>query len=213
MNATIAVALITALSTLAGVTLSGIMAFLVSKSQNKVQKALASSAQEEQYIRDVCQIRRDCYVQFLNEVSLIEHELEKCWLKSAPTADIAIMNDPTSIAGKLDPLFNLVTLEGPDDVAYHAKRLEVRLILEAAKLRMLLNETGVEFPLGTDRGDVYMEMHLERDKAKSELIMDARRALTQVKGQSQPSLDSIRTHTDRVPATCQKGAETRDAEL
>jgi hypothetical protein len=182
MNTAFAVALVTALSTLFGVAISGTITLLITRNQGKTQLALADSSRTEQRSRDRRQTRRDAYVQFLNQVSLIEQELDKCWVQSSPITDVSFVKDPSAIPGQLDPLVNLVFLEGPDSLAIYCQVLETKLVLEAAKIVMLFNESGAKQPMGLHNDDSYVRMRLERGMAKNKVIKQARLALSDISG-------------------------------
>jgi hypothetical protein len=124
MNPTIAVALITAMSTLGGVALTGTIAFLTNRMQLRVQREIAELNLRDQNVKAKREIRRDAYVQFLNQVVRIYDKLETVWdneEKSPAAEPFTELADPLikEIESLRAPL-NLVHLEGPHNVSIAA---------------------------------------------------------------------------------------------
>lgn len=115
MSTTVAVALITALSTVAGSTVSGGLALLISRGQRQAQLELFASSHVEERAREGRQVRRDAYVKFLNQVSLVERRLNSWW-HSIPVDNLheveEFRQDVSSDLGVLNSLINLIVLEG-----------------------------------------------------------------------------------------------------
>src|SRR5690348_3795759 len=120
MSTTVSIALITSISTLAGAGISGLIAFLIDRARSGTQLALANSSRVDEHLKERRQIRRDVYVQFLNQVSTVEEALEVGWRSKSPPdfADAPTLIAPvTAELDKLQRLANLVILEGPNEVA------------------------------------------------------------------------------------------------
>jgi len=134
MNGAIGVALITALSTLTGIAISGSITLLVARNQNNTQRTLTGAVSEGERARDTRKIRRDVYVQFLNEVSWIEHQLDNFWTGiGISSVDDLFNGDIDAVRNRLNPLLNLIDLEGPDDVAKPCLALTAALSIETIK--------------------------------------------------------------------------------
>jgi hypothetical protein len=180
MNTTIAIALVTALSTIAGVAITGTITLLVSRSQNTTRLVLANSTQAYEHSRDMRQIRRDAYVQFLNQVSVIDRELHECWSRlEGPANGNAFLKNARDAVDKLGPLTNLLLLEGPHDVAVASMKLQSTLIEELTKLARTFAEAKGNLPLGIYDEPAFFESTTKRGNAKNEVILIAQEALDQ----------------------------------
>ena len=87
MNVTIAVAIITSLSTLSGGLIAGFVSLQSQKRQIAAQAELATIERKYNRVQQHADSRKQTYVQFLNKVNDVERLLEKCWLeecKSSP---------------------------------------------------------------------------------------------------------------------------------
>lgn len=169
MNATVAVALITALSTLAAVGISGTIALLVNRSQAKTQ-----------HMRDKRQIRRDAYMQFLNQASIAEYELEKCWTSDIPAnaTPNRFINEAFTAIAKLDSMLNIVALEGPNSVEDASRDLRVEFIGELARISEAFDlAKGHGSLMRNDRNDDFGGLYLARNQSKRKLIERARQAM------------------------------------
>src|SRR6516162_4461453 len=117
MSETVAVTLITAVSTLAGAGISGYVAFLVSRAQSKTQIEITRSEQIEQRLTDRRQLRKDAYSQFLNRVVTAEELLEILWqLESKDSLRRDKFREMSSAIVDIRRSADVVALEGPAHV-------------------------------------------------------------------------------------------------
>jgi hypothetical protein len=183
VSTTIAVSLITAVSTLAGASISGYIAFLISRTQSNAQSAIAKSQQLEQRSTERRQIRRDAYLQFLNQLGTTEQVLESLWL-SEPPDDIATVNDFVQAArnavSELRRTTNLVVLEGPPEVAHIAQELGVWMTLECADLVRVAKTTPKGDALCQHDEKTFMKVAHKRGELKLDLIAAAQKSLDEV---------------------------------
>jgi hypothetical protein len=129
VSSNVAVALVTALATLGGVAVTGTITVLTSRLQIRDQNA-----------KERRQLRRDTYVAFLNESTLLDSKLQEFWeqaMRSAPQLEelSAMVKDGISKMLKpMDGQLTLVTLEGPDNVAEAARDLHIAKRLKPCTL-------------------------------------------------------------------------------
>jgi hypothetical protein len=182
MNATIAVALITALSTLCGVLIAGIITLKVNKAQGEQQTAVAKAEIDERKKAEQRAVRRQAYVQFLNRFDEVERGLMDGW-KISPADDAdsrralgAVENNLSS----LDGYRNIVSMEGPVRVAATAAVLRAMLWDEYH----LLLDSRRRFRESKEHASEHVIEHLPKsrlqvERARSDFIDMASRALEQ----------------------------------
>ena len=183
MNSIIAVALITSLSTLAGASISGYITLLVSRTHNNSQALLANTDRMEQRSAAQRQIRRDAYVQYLNQLSLVEQALDVAW-RSKPPPDLtqvpSLIEPVTVELDVLQRMANVVTLEGPLKVAGAAQALQAKLTLESVDVVNAINAAmkshGNALCLQDD--EKYVRIRMERHTFKSNMVKAAQDALS-----------------------------------
>src|ERR1700751_3548207 len=111
MSTTVAVTLITALSTLTGASISGYVAYLVSRTQGYTQIELAKDQMIEQRMTAKRQTQRDAYLQFLNQVRESELLLDNLWEMKTPVTHADYQRVITERAITLERSEDLVALE------------------------------------------------------------------------------------------------------
>jgi hypothetical protein len=116
MNDTVAVALITSLSTLAAAGSSGAITAWLASRQLRHQRALAGEERATQRASVHEELRRDAYERFLARADAAYRTLDEAWLAAPPTTG------PDRDAGfaarrALDEAHVRVLLVGPDEVA------------------------------------------------------------------------------------------------
>jgi hypothetical protein len=179
MNSIIAVALITSISTLAGASVSGYITLLVSRTHSNDQLVLANTDRMEQRSAAQRQIRRDAYVQFLNQFSLTERALDVAWRSKPPSvlADVPSHIEPVSAElDVLQQMANLVVLEGPGEVAIATQVLQTRLTLESVDVIDAAKKSNGNAPCLQD-DEKFMRIRTERATAKGKMIAAAQEAL------------------------------------
>jgi hypothetical protein len=181
MSTTIAIALITAVSTLAGASISGYIAFLISHTQGKTQEKITQSQQIEQRIIERRQIRIDAYLQFLNLLGVAEKILDNLWQANSPgilASELADFQKPAADAiSELWRVKDLVWLEGPGQVSLLAIKLGTQLLLECTDIIRTAREAPKEVALVQYDGDTFTSMRNKRNAMKLEFIAAAQKSL------------------------------------
>jgi hypothetical protein len=179
MNSTLAVALIASLSTLAGGGITGYITFMISRNNNTSQLALADAERAEHRTVAQLQARKDCYVQFLNQISVAENSLDVAWRSNAPSEPQNAPDCIKSVTTELDALTrytNIVILEGPAHVSLAAQELQARLTLESVNVVKAAKESPGKAPCLRDE-KLFTTLHMERARAKSAFIKSAQAAI------------------------------------
>lgn len=176
MSTTIAVALITTLSTLAGVAITGSISLLVTRAQLKGQLILAEKSSLEQHASNKRQICRDVYAGFLNQASLIERKLQLYWYENSPAGErpaVALTDEMNELAAK----YTLVALEGPTKVSQAALEFWRQLDREIGTIEEIFREPDGANSASEDNSALYRHTLRLRQEAKGEVIEAAQRAL------------------------------------
>jgi hypothetical protein len=116
MNATVAVALITSLSTLTAAGLTGSIAAWLSSRQLRHQRLLAREQRAEDRADRRRERRRETYEHFLSQADAAYRVLDEAWL-AAPFAGYPRWEAGFAARRALDEASIRVQLEGPQDVA------------------------------------------------------------------------------------------------
>jgi hypothetical protein len=184
MSTTIAVTLITALSTLAGVSISGYIALRISHSQGKTQITLNQSQLLEQRVIERRQIRRDAYVQFFNQLGVTEQVFASIWMSSPSISDVddlkSQLTKMTNSANDLQRASNLVTLEGPREVGLLAIEMGILFQEESGNIARLIVRAPKEKPLAGSAKESFQEARIKRDVLKVRLIVAIQKNLDNV---------------------------------
>ncbi|MFC8297001.1 hypothetical protein ACIQH6_26635 [Micromonospora orduensis] len=140
MQDTVAVALITALSTLAAAALTGLIGAFSTRRQLAHQLAVArlESADARATRRD--ELRRDAYVGFLSACDRAYRQLDRRWLATGAEGQGSGYDEAYSAMRGVDEAYNLVLLEGPADVAAAARSVLASLTTEYADQRRFGDE-------------------------------------------------------------------------
>ncbi|MCQ4083961.1 hypothetical protein NGB36_26085 [Streptomyces sp. RB6PN25] len=116
MNDTVAVALITSLSTLTAAGLAGSVSAWTANKQLRHQALLAREERAEQRATDHRQMRREAYERFLSHADAAYRVLDERWLARLPAES---QHGGSGFAARraLDEAYIRVRLVGPEDVA------------------------------------------------------------------------------------------------
>jgi len=182
VSTTVAVALITALSTLTGAAVSGGVALLVNRGQNRMQHEIAVFNREEQLVKERRRIRRDAYVQFLNQVSKVEYMLDQCWT-SVPPVSSNVTGDFSPVDSEvvaLNSLINVIAFEGSDDVIFACYAIRLLLANELVCISLLTGRAGPECRKIIARidPDSYEQIMEHRTDARHRFISVAQKSLS-----------------------------------
>ena len=176
MNITIAVALITACSTLAGGAIASITTILVQGKQLRNQADQAAAERTDQNFDKHREFRRKAYADFLSKVDAVEREIVNCWKDSELTEDKLAAAHATFRS--LDAPANIVYMEGPQIVGLAA--MTTRLVLQEELIRVhKLFEKSKDntVPMIENRDDEYGESFGRRLKIRWEFADAAREIL------------------------------------
>jgi hypothetical protein len=116
MNDTVAVALITSLSTLSAAALAGAASAWVTSRQLRHQVALAREERGEQRAVDHREMRRESYERFLSQVDAAYRVLDEGWF-ARPFAEMPRWEAGFAARRALDEAYIRVRLVGPEEVA------------------------------------------------------------------------------------------------
>ncbi|MEV4711360.1 hypothetical protein [Micromonospora sp. NPDC049374] len=141
MRETVAIALITSLSTLTAAGLTGLITALTVRRQVSGQLTAAREERDAQRTLRRNQARRDTYVGFLAACDRAYRALDTGWVgpETAPGEDA-----PYRMLRALDEAYNLVLLAGPGPVAEAAGRTVRSVNEEYARQRQLSREQTEE---------------------------------------------------------------------
>lgn len=139
MNDAVAVGLITSVSTLIAVGLTGGVSVWISRGQLRHQAALSALEHTERRATRHREVRRDAYVHFLARADEAYRRLDERWTAAPPEEPEPTRADPVYRALRaLDEAHNGVLLEGPDDVAEHAGHMVISIGEEYRNQRLVL---------------------------------------------------------------------------
>jgi hypothetical protein len=172
MKTTIAVALITAISTLSAAAISGYLAYKVSAAQGK-------QAWVEQRLLERRQIRRQAYVQFLNQVGIAEQALDKLWQSKTPSEPDfhTFIESGIDATGAVQPLLYLVTLEGPSAVVSAAAFVTASLMQECREITRITAKGETSTVICVQDEEAFTRAAYTRKDAKIKMIMAAQASL------------------------------------
>ncbi|MFF5178201.1 hypothetical protein ACFY2Q_09270 [Micromonospora sp. NPDC000316] len=179
MQDTVAVALITALSTLAAAALTGLVGAFSTRRQLAHQLSLARQESAERRATRRDELRREAYVGFLSACDRAYRRLDRRWVEPAGDGSTPGYDETYAAMRAVDEAYNLVLLEGPADVAAAARSVQSSLTTEYAEQRRLGDEPG-------DAVVPLRERHRERWLAAIEVRTDRRVAYVDV---TRPVLD------------------------
>lgn len=189
MNTTVAVALITALSTLSGAATTGYLGLLASRAQLRAQQKSAELERGEHRAKDVREIRRDVYMSFMNQLTRIDQLFDRdLWIRTGFGDNGAIspgeiMYTATAMTQQLAAQLDLVRLEGPHHVSEAALKLYSGLEKEMMRLMVLSSQEGKEVIKSRDEMyALWKKASVAREEAKAEFIRVASEALEALAG-------------------------------
>lgn len=181
MNATVAVALITALSTLAGASIAGIISLRISKGQVQQQSTLAQAEFDSRRKTERRTVRRDAYAQFLARADQVHRRLSNSFVLMVPGEDRATAIETIDNLLSLDAAADIVDMEGPTDVGAAAQKLRGPLFEEGMLWIRTLQEHGVSRhdPLMKHAADDFNKLLSSITDARRNFVDAAKRALEQ----------------------------------
>ncbi|MGW3888298.1 hypothetical protein ACWD69_06395 [Micromonospora chokoriensis] len=142
MQDTVAVALITSLSTLAAAGLTGLVGALSTRRQLAHQLTIARQEGVERRATRRDELRRDAYVGFLSACDQAYRQLDRRWLEAGGSEPVPGYDEAYAAMRAVDEAYNLVLLEGPAEVDSVARSVLTSLTTEYADQRRLGDEPG-----------------------------------------------------------------------
>ncbi|MDG4783019.1 hypothetical protein O7614_25470 [Micromonospora sp. WMMD961] len=142
MQDTVAVALITSLSTLAAAGLTGLVGALSTRRQLAHQLTVARQESVERRATRRDELRRDAYVGFLSACDQAYRQLDRRWLEAGGSEPVPGYDEAYAAMRAVDEAYNLVLLEGPAAVDSVARSVLTSLTLEYADQRRFRDQPG-----------------------------------------------------------------------
>ncbi|MGC4748497.1 hypothetical protein ACLQ28_23010 [Micromonospora sp. DT201] len=142
MQDTVAVALITSLSTLTAAALTGLVGALSTRRQLAHQLTAARQDSVERRATRRDELRRDAYVGFLSACDQAYRQLDRRWLETGGGVRVPGYDEAYAAMRAVDEAYNLVLLEGPEVVASAARSVLTSLTTEYADQRRFGDEPG-----------------------------------------------------------------------
>lgn len=184
MNETVAVAFITAGSTLTAGFLATTASIIIHKSGVKEQERLSGQVRDDQQSARRREIRRDAYVQLLTRFDEVDGNLQKCWqLQPVSSPGQSLPPEITVATGSLASFMtalNIVNLEGTQSVIDASLTASAALGAELATVaKQAVRRAGGTESLLVLAYDDYNAALDERRRVKQALITSAQEALEQ----------------------------------
>ncbi|WP_030488779.1 hypothetical protein [Micromonospora chokoriensis] len=167
MQDTVAVALITSLSTLVAAALTGLVGALSTRRQLAHQLTLVRHESVERRATRREELRRDAYVGFLSACDQAYRQLDRRWLETGGSGPVPGYDEAYAAMRAVDEAYNLVLLEGPAEVAAAGRAVLTSLTTEYADQRRFGDEPG-------DGSVPLRDRHRERWLAAIEVRTDRR---------------------------------------
>ncbi|MEV0688766.1 hypothetical protein [Streptomyces sp. NPDC050388] len=175
MNDTVAVALITALSTLSAGAVTGGFAFWGTRRQAKEQAQQAREDRSEQRAAWHRDVRRDAYVRFLDLAVQVDQHMSFIWMEPGPSITAEKIEHMIELTSQLWKALPAVLLEGPPAVAEAARAFAGAVAEECDTLEEIAGSSG-EHPLYVTV-DGFTTFHDQRVIAQRRFIEAARETL------------------------------------
>ncbi|MEV1109423.1 hypothetical protein AB0I95_12315 [Micromonospora sp. NPDC049751] len=179
MQDTVAVALITSLSTLTAAALTGLIAARSTRRQLAHQLTVAREESADRAALRREELRRDAYVGFLGACDAAYRRLDRRWIEPGTDAVTPGYDETYAAMRAVDEAYNLVLLQGPADVAAAGRSVVASLTTEYAEQRRLADEPG-------DAAAALRDRHRERWLAAIEVRTERRVAFVDV---ARPAVD------------------------
>ncbi|WP_410811187.1 hypothetical protein [Micromonospora sp. 067-2] len=142
MQDTVAVALITSLSTLAAAALTGLVGALSTRRQLTHQLSAARQDDAERRATRREELRRDAYVGLLSACDQAYRRLDRRWVEVGAQEPAPGYDESYVAMRAVDEAYNLVLLEGPEEVGSAARSVLASITTEYADQRRLAGEAG-----------------------------------------------------------------------
>jgi hypothetical protein len=142
VNDTVAVALITAISTLSAGAVTGGFAFWGTRRQAKAQAQQAREDRSEQRAARHREVRRDVYVRFLDAAVQVDQHMSFMWIEPGSSINAEMVEQVTELTSQLWKALPAVLLEGPPAVAEAARSFAGAVAEECDTLEEIAGGSG-----------------------------------------------------------------------
>ncbi|MGW3145647.1 hypothetical protein ACWDG1_13395 [Streptomyces sp. NPDC001177] len=176
MKDTVAVALITAISTLSAGAVTGGFAFWGTRRQAKGQARQAREDRVEQRLMRHREVRRDAYVRFLDLAVQVEQHMSSLWLEPPSSLASNHIERMIELTAQLWKALPTVLLEGPPAVAEAARALSGLAAEECDLLSEIAGRNNGQ-PLCLRFGDGFQDFANRRVDLQGRFIETARQTL------------------------------------
>ncbi|MER8003075.1 hypothetical protein [Streptomyces sp. NPDC095613] len=180
MSDTIAVALVTALSTLFGVWFTGRVALRTTARQVEAQERQRRRDHEEQRKVRKREMRREVYVQFLNVAAALESALIQTWDQPLPQDCESVFKEHRARLMRLREIFHVLDMEGPCSVTEAARDVRIAAQRQVDQLEAVVRDArdqGTTKSLGIFASGVWMKCLKTSEDVRDEFLKRARTAL------------------------------------
>ncbi|MFI6489883.1 hypothetical protein [Streptomyces sp. NPDC050564] len=177
MNDVVAVALITALSTVTAGGLAGAFTYRAALAQATSQREQAREGRLDERLARHREVRRDVYVRFLDQLSEAHRFMDQLWMEPLPSPAEPAVRQLTEHADQLWKTMHIIDLEGPPEVAEAARLIAGSTWAEWDALKEYLegSQGGEELHI-RDSAD-WAQFLRRRTKQMEQLVDRARRAV------------------------------------
>ncbi|MER6441681.1 hypothetical protein ABT275_35805 [Streptomyces sp. NPDC001185] len=175
MNDTVAVALITAISTLSAGAVTGGFAFWGTRRQANAQAQQAREDRSEQRATRHREVRRDVYVRFLEAAVGVDQHMSFIWIEPRSSITAEKVEQMIALTSQLWKALPAVLLEGPPAVAEAARAFAGAVAEECDTLEEIAGGSG-EHPLYVTL-DGFTTFSSQRSETQRRFIETARETL------------------------------------
>jgi hypothetical protein len=174
MNDVVAVALITAVATLAAGAVTGAFAYGAARRQTVSQEKQAREARAEQRVVRHREVRREIYVRLLNQKDEAHRQINKVWAEAPPPTKEAALQVLYDVADPVGNSYTLISLEGPPNVAEAAQAIFEQIQQEVYLLLSLLERADGSQSLYEKHGNRYASTVAGRPGPERAFVQAAR---------------------------------------
>ncbi|MEU7102803.1 hypothetical protein AB0A66_31345 [Streptomyces longwoodensis] len=177
MNDVVAVALITAVSTVAAGGLAAAFSYKAALTQTRSQREQAREGLIEERAVRHREVRRDVYVRFLNQLLDAHHFIDQLWMEPLPSPAEPALRQLTEHVDQLWKTMHIIELEGPPDVAEVARSMAGLAYEEWDALKEYLEGSHGGEELHIRASGDWAQFVRRRAEKREQLVERARRAV------------------------------------
>ncbi|MFF1656195.1 hypothetical protein [Streptomyces sp. NPDC058255] len=177
MNDVVAVALITAVSTVTAGGLAGVFTYRAALAQARSQMEQSREGRLEERLARHREVRRDVYVRFLDQLSDAHNFMDQLWMEPLPSSAEPAVRQLTERADQLWKTMHIIDLEGPPDVAAAARSIAGSTYAEWDALKEYLEGSQGGEELHIRESNDWAQFVQRRARQTEQLVERARRAV------------------------------------